>query len=136
MTAIAAISHRLPPRARVWAALLGTALGQAWRAVLAYRLRSVFVTVAVSLGIASLSVITATMEGANRRIDDMVRIFGPDAAFVRGGNMFSRAVGQRTRTISVGDVNELRRSLPGVYIAAPLSLRGSVSLVNGNRNYQ
>ena len=112
------------------------ALGQAWRAVLAYRLRSFFVMLAVSLGIASLSVIAATMEGANRRIDEMVSIFGPDAAFVQGGNMFSRAAGQRTRTITWEDVRTMRLALPGVYIAAPISFKGQVTLVNGNRNYQ
>lgn len=116
--------------------MLFTALDQAWKAVLAYRLRSVFVIAAVSLGIASLSVITATMEGANRKIDELVSIFGPDAAFVHGGNMFSRAVGQRTRTISQGDVNSMRLSLPGVYIVAPMSFKGTVTLVNGNRHYQ
>lgn len=110
---------------------------QAFKAVFSYRLRSLFVIVAVSLGIASLSVIVATMEGANRTIDEMVKVFGSDAAFVQGGNMFSRAVGQRTRTISWNDVTTMRRSLPGVYIVAPMSMRfGQPSLVYGNRNYQ
>lgn len=124
------------PQARLSRFLLTKALGQAWRATLAYRLRSVFVILAVSLGIASLSVIAATMEGAGRKIDELVSIFGPDAAFVQGGNMFSRAVGQRTRTISHNDVNAMRRSLPGVYVVAPMSFKSSVSMVNGNRNYQ
>ncbi len=122
-------------RARYYALLFWGALGQGWKAVFAYKLRSLFVIIAVSLGIASLSVIVATMEGANRKIDEMVSIFGPDAAFVQGGNMFSRAVGQRTRTISWRDVSVMRASLPGVYIVAPLSFKGGVTLVNGNRNY-
>lgn len=112
-------------------------LHQAFKAVLSYKLRSLFVIIAVSLGIASLSVIIATMEGANRTIDEMVKAFGSDAAFVQGGNMFSRAVGQRTRTISWNDVSTMRRSLPGVYVVAPMSFRGGrPSLVYGSRNYQ
>lgn len=119
-----------------WRLLIGS-LRQALKAVFSYRLRSLFVVVAVSLGIASLSVIVATMEGANRSIDEMVMAFGSDAAFVQGGNVFARAVGQRTRTISWSDVSAMRRSLPGVYIVAPLSMRfGRPSLVYGNRNYQ
>lgn len=120
---------------RYYASLFSGAFAQAWKAVFSYRLRSAFVIIAVSLGIASLSVIVATMEGANRKIDEIVSIFGPDAAFVQGGNMFSRAVGQRTRTISWDDVRTMRASLPGVYIAAPMSMKWSVNLVNGNRNY-
>ena len=117
--------------------LFTASVSQAFKAVFSYRLRSLFVIVAVSLGIASLSVIVATMEGANRSIDEMVKIFGSDAAFVQGGNVFSRAVGQRTRTISWNDVSAMRRSLPGVYIVAPMSFRGGrPTLVYGNRNYQ
>lgn len=119
-----------------WRLLTGS-IRQAFKAVFSYRLRSLFVVVAVSLGIASLSVIVATMEGANRTIDEMVKAFGSDAAFVQGGNVFARAVGQRTRTISWDDVNAMRRSLPGVYIVAPLSFRGgSPAVIYGNRNYQ
>lgn len=116
--------------------LLIGSINQAFKAVFSYRLRSLFVVAAVSLGIASLSVIVATMEGANRTIDEMVKAFGPDAAFVQGGNVFARAVGQRTRTISWDDVSAMRRSLPGVYIVAPMSMRfGNSTLIYGNRNY-
>lgn len=117
--------------------LLSGSVRQAFKAVFSYRLRSLFVVVAVSLGIASLSVIIATMEGADRTIDEMVKAFGSDAAFVQGGGVFSRAVGQRTRTISWNDVNTMRRSLPGIYIVAPLSFRGGrPTAIYGNRNYQ
>lgn len=117
--------------------LFAASVRQAFKAVFSYRLRSLFVVVAVSLGIASLSVIVATLEGANRSIDEMVKAFGSDAAFVHGGNVFSRATGQRTRTISWNDVNTMRRSLPGVYIVAPMSFRmGNPTAIYGNRNYQ
>lgn len=110
---------------------------QAFKAIFSYKQRSLFVVIAVSLGIASLSVIVATMEGANRTIDEMVKAFGSDAAFVQGGNMFSRAVGQRTNTISWDDVRVMRDSLPGVYIVAPLAFRGGQPVViYENRNYQ
>ncbi|MDR2892264.1 MAG: ABC transporter permease [Deltaproteobacteria bacterium] len=116
--------------------LLRGAAAQAWKAALAFRLRSFFVILAVSLGIASLTVIVASLEGANNKIDELVGIFGPDAAFVTGGSTISRAVGQRTRTITWNDVRTMRDSLPGVYIVAPMSFTGKATLVYANRNFE
>lgn len=123
-------------RRRRNARLLADSILQAWKAVKAFKLRTLFVVFAVSLGIAALTVIVAAMEGANRRIDELVSTFGPDAAFVSGGTMISRAVGQRTRTLSWNDVRTMRSSLPGVYIVAPMSFKGNVTLVYENKNYQ
>jgi putative ABC transport system permease protein len=105
-------------------------------AVLAFRLRSFFVILAVSLGIASLTIIVASLEGANRKIEELVSVFGPDAAFVSGGSVISRAVGQRTKTITWKDVNTMRDSLPGVYITAPMSFKGQSLVVYENHNFQ
>ena len=68
----------------------------AWTAVWAYKLRSFFVVAGVALGIASLTVIVASVEGAQRKAFEIVKFFGPDAVLVFGGNIQSRAVGQRT----------------------------------------
>ncbi|MDR2825932.1 MAG: ABC transporter permease [Deltaproteobacteria bacterium] len=117
-------------------ALLSNAFKQAWMAVLAFRLRSFFVILAVSLGIAALTVIVASLEGANRKIEELVSSFGPDAAFVSGGSVISRAVGQRSKTITWKDVNTMRDSLPGVYITAPISFKGESLVVYESRNFQ
>jgi putative ABC transport system permease protein len=116
--------------------LLSNAFQQAWMAVLAFRLRCFFGILAVSLGRAALAVIVASMEGANRKIDELVSNFGPDAAFVSGGSVISRAVGQRSKSITWRDVNTMRDSLPGVYITAPMSFKGQSQVVYENHNFQ
>ncbi|MDR2825349.1 MAG: ABC transporter permease, partial [Deltaproteobacteria bacterium] len=116
--------------------LLTNAFKQAWMAVLAFRLRSFFVILAVSLGIAALTIIIASLEGANRKIDELVSTFGSDAAFVQGGSVISRAVGQRGKSITWKDVNTMRDSLPGVYITAPMSYKGQSLVVYESHNFQ
>lgn len=123
-------------QANIFWRLFRSSAAQAFKAVKAFKLRSMFVILAVSLGITSLTVIVASLEGANNRIDEMVSMFGPDAAFVMGGNMYSRATGQRTKTLSWSDVRVMRDSLPGIYIAAPISQKGRVTIVYENKNFE
>ena len=84
----------------------------ALKAVLAYRLRSLFVILAVSLGIAALTIIISSIDGAQKKARDVVDWFGPDAAFVLGGDIKSKAVGQRVNTLTWADVKKIERSLP------------------------
>jgi putative ABC transport system permease protein len=99
----------------------------------AARVRSLFVIAGVALGIASLTVIVAAVDGAERKANEMVRVFGPDAALVLGGNIESRAVGQRTLTLSYEDAAALRRSLPGVYLVVPMRAKSNVQVRYGGR---
>ncbi|EPR35142.1 MacB-like periplasmic core domain containing protein [Alkalidesulfovibrio alkalitolerans DSM 16529] len=100
----------------------------------AFRLRSLFVIVATGLGIASLTIIVAAVDGAQRKAIEMTDSFGPDAAFVIGGDIFSRALGRRTMSLTWSDVRALRQSLPGAYLVVPLRAVGNISLRYGNRN--
>jgi len=108
--------------------MLGRLLAMAGRAVWAYKLRSIFVAVGVGFGIASLTLIVTSVEGANKMAHQMVDMFGPDAAFVIGGNIEKRAVGMRTLTLSWEDVHRLRQSLPGAYLVVPMRAKGSVDV--------
>lgn len=117
-------------------------LREAWRAaalglsaLLAYRLRSFFVIAAVSLGIASLTVIVAAVDGASRKADEIADMFGPDAVLVFGGNIVNRAVGARTLTLTWEDAARIRQSLPGAYIVLPMRSRGNVRLKHEANNY-
>ena len=103
-------------------------LGMALKAIWAYKLRSVFVAVGVGFGIASLTLIVTSVEGANKMAHEMVDMFGPDAAFVIGGNLEKRAVGMRTLTLSWEDVYRLRQSLPGAYLVVPMRAKGDVDI--------
>jgi putative ABC transport system permease protein len=116
---------------------------QAWRichmaatAIWAYKLRSFFVVAGVALGIASLTVIVASVDGAERRAFEIVKFFGPDAVLVFGGNIESRAVGQRTVTLSYADAERLRQSLPGAYLVVPMRAKRDVTVRYGNRKEQ
>lgn len=112
MTAVSAILDRLRLSARI--------LHMALTAVWAYRLRSCFVILGVGLGIASLTVIVAAIDGAERKAYEIVDTFGPDAIFVIGGDIRNRAVGQRFNTLTEADVEVLRQSLPGAYLVVPM----------------
>lgn len=101
----------------------------------AFRLRSCFVIAATGLGIASLTVIVAAVDGAQRKAVEITDSFGPDAAFILGGDVFTRAVGQRTNTITWEDVRRIRQSLPGAYLVVPMRAVTKVSLRYGNRNF-
>lgn len=124
------------------ASLTGLSPRVLWRAVrmavlalAAYRLRSVFVVAAVSLGIASLTVIVAAVDGASRKAEEITDMFGPDAVLVFGGSIIHRAVGDRTQTLSWDDALALRSSLPGAYLVIPMRAKATVRLKNGEANY-
>ncbi len=101
----------------------------------AFRLRSCFVIAATGLGIASLTIIVAAVDGAQKKAVEITDSFGPDAAFVLGGDVFSRAVGQRTSTLTWEDVRRIRQSLPGVYLVVPMRAVVKVSLRYGSSNF-
>lgn len=102
--------------------------GMARQALWAAKTRSLFVVAGVALGIASLTIIVAAVDGAERKANEMVALFGPDAALVLGGNIESRAVGQRTLTLSYEDAAALRRSLPGAYLVVPMRAKSNVQV--------
>lgn len=109
-------------------------LAMAAKALWAYKLRSFFVILAVGLGIAALTIIIASVDGARRKALEIVEWFGPDAVLVLGGNIETKAVGQRTLTISQKDAQSIADSLPGAYMVVPMRSRGAVTLRWGNRN--
>ena len=117
-------ASRLLETPRLFMRLLRMALEALW----AYKLRSAFVVCGVALGIASLTIIVAAVDGAERKALEIVKFFGPDAAFVLGGDIESRAVGQRTLTLSYADARAIRESLPGAYLVVPMRAKGGVTV--------
>jgi putative ABC transport system permease protein len=128
MTAVSLLLDTLRQLKRV----AGMALAALW----AYRLRSAFVVAAVALGIASLTVIVASIDGAERRARQIVEMFGPDTAFVLGGDIESRAVGQRTQTLTEEDARSIRAELPGAYLVVPMRMRGNLTVRFEERKYE
>ena len=115
--------------------LLPRVAGFALDAVLAYRLRSVFVILAVALGIAALTVIVTAIDGANRKALEIVDMFGHDAVFLLGGDIESRAVGKRTLTLTWDDARTIRQSIPGAYLAVPMRAKSNITARFGSRNF-
>ena len=111
-------------RLGLWLRLARMALVSLW----AFRLRSCFVIAATGLGIASLTIIVAAVDGAQQKAVEITDSFGPDAAFILGGDIFNRAVGQRTNTLTWEDVRRLRQSLPGAYLVVPMRAMSNVVL--------
>jgi putative ABC transport system permease protein len=108
--------------------LPGRLLRMAVAALWAYKLRSTFVICGVALGIASLTIIVAAVDGAQRNALEIVSFFGPDAAFVLGGDIRSRAVGQRNLTLSWDDAKAVRQSLPGAYLVVPMRAKSGLTV--------
>ncbi|MDY7002321.1 MAG: ABC transporter permease, partial [Thermodesulfobacteriota bacterium] len=115
---------------RILSRTLPIALGAIW----AYRLRSAFTACAVGLGIAALTVIVTAVDGAQRKAHEIVDMFGPEAAFVLGGDIRSRAVGKRTYTLTWEDARHIRESLPGAYLVVPLRAKRNVPIRAGAKN--
>lgn len=107
---------------------LARTFGFALEAVWAYKLRSIFVSLGIAMGIAALTVIVTSVDGAQRKAVEIVDMFGPDAAFVLGGDIRSRAVGKRTLTLSLRDAQRIRQSLPGAYLVVPMRAKFGVNV--------
>ena len=105
-------------------------------ALWAYKLRSVFVALAVALGIASLTIIIGAVEGANRKAEELIQGFGPDALMLIGGDIFNRPVGQRFLTLTWNDAQAIMDSVPGVYMVQPMGQRRDILIKYGNNNYE
>lgn len=113
---------------------LARTFGFAMEAVWAYKLRSVFVSLGIAMGIAALTVIVTSVDGAQRKAMEIVDMFGPDSVFILGGDIRSRAVGKRTLTLSLHDAQRLRQSLPGAYLVVPLRAKSSVTIRSGGKS--
>ena len=105
-------------------------------ALRAYRLRSAFVIAAIALGIASLTIIIASIDGAERKADEIMEMFGPDAAFVIGGATNTRAVGWRGLTLTYADVRRIRAELPGAYLTVPMRAKSNITLRYRDRSVE
>lgn len=118
------------------ARLSGRILRMAGTALWAYRLRSCFVILGVALGIASLTIIVAAVDGAERKAYEIVDTFGPDAVFIFGGDIRNQAVGQRTDTLTYADAEALRQSLPGAYLVVPMRAQHDLPVRYDHRKIQ
>ena len=105
-------------------------------AALAHKARSLFVIASVALGVATLTVIVASVDGAREKALELVSLFGPDALLLMGGDIGSKAVGQRFNTLTLNDAMRISRSLPGVKAVLPMRSIRFVRVKSGRRNHE
>lgn len=110
-------------------------LVQAQRAIRAYWTNSVFIVCAISLGIAALTVILASMEGASRKAEELAAKFGPTSINIIGGNLVEQAMASRPMTLTWNDVRRIGDCMPGAERVSPLLLKAAVQVQSGGRRH-
>ena len=108
---------------------------QAQRAIRAYWTNSVFIVCAISLGIAALTVILASMEGASRKAEELAAKFGPTSINIIGGNLVEQAMASRPMTLTWDDVHRIGELMPGAERVSPLLLKASVQVQSAARRH-
>ncbi len=98
-----------------------------WR----FRLRSMLVVFAVALAVTALTIIVATMEGAERKAEELAVKFGPTAVNVLGADYEGQSLGRSAMTLTWDDVRALEARLPNVERVSPYLYRVGV-IVQGN----
>lgn len=110
-------------------------LSQSFKAVRSFKLRTFFCLISISLGIASIVIIVASVEGAYKRALELVSRFGHDSLLIFGGSEEARAL-QRQRTITLDDVEAVRTTFSTAYLVVPMTSVNNVSVSFRDRKYQ
>jgi len=111
-------------------------LSQSMRAVGAFKLRTFFCLLSVSLGIASITIIVAATEGAYMKALEIVARFGPDSLLIFSGGEQARATGQRQKTITLDHVEAARAAFSSAYLVVPMSAVRNVTVSYRDKRHQ
>ena len=107
---------------------LQLAMSSLWR----FKLRSVLILSAVALAVTALTVIVATMEGAERKAEELALKFGPTAVNVLGRDHDAQTLGRSSLTLTWDDLRALEDRLPHVERVSPYLYRmGVIVQANG-----
>ena len=85
-----------------------------------YKLRTIFSLIGISLGIASLSIIVASVEGAFKKAYDVVESFGPDSILIFGGSQEKKGIRNRDKTLTIEDLENIKQNFPYIKIIMPI----------------
>lgn len=109
---------------------------QSIQATFAFKTRALFCIVSVALGIASVILIIAAMEGAYVKAFDIVEKFGPDSVLITGGDRQLRATGNVEKTITLDDLAAIKESFPEGYVVNPVVTIGACRATYKNKKFQ
>ncbi|NWF76896.1 MAG: ABC transporter permease [Nitrospirae bacterium] len=111
-------------------------VSQSIKAVRAYKLRTLFCLISVSLGIASITIIVAATEGAYQKAFEIVDRFGPDSLLVFGSGEEARATGQRQKTITLDDIEAIKQAFYSAYLVVPMTSMREITVSYKEKKYQ
>ena len=100
-----------------------------------YRGRVVFSFSGVTLGILSICIIITTIDGANKKAQEIFEALGPDSIMVFGGGERQRAARIRLSTLKVEDA-ELLTQVEGIYDLMKVYSARNVTMRYKDRNWQ
>jgi putative ABC transport system permease protein len=111
-------------------------LSQSIRAVKAFKMRTFFCLISVALGISSIALIVAATEGAYKKALELVARFGPDSILIFGGGEEARAAGQRSKTITLDDVEAVKQAFDSAYLVIPMTSVRDITVSYKKNKYQ
>lgn len=100
-----------------------------------YRGRVIFSFSGVMLGILSICIIITTIDGANRKAQEIFEALGPDSIMVFGQGERQRAARIRTSTLKVSDADLLAR-VDGIYDLMQVYSARNIMMRYKDRNWQ
>lgn len=100
-----------------------------------YRGRVIFSFSGVTLGILSICIIITTIDGANKKAQEIFEALGPDSIIVFGGGERQRAARMRLSTLKVSDADHLAR-VEGIYDMMKVYSARNVTMRYKDRNWQ
>lgn len=103
-------------------------------ALQAYTVRAIFVLLAVALGIASLTIIVAAIEGASKKAEEIVSAFGSDALLIFAGNL-KGGMSSTADTITQKDLEFINSNLSNISYIVPMRVKTRVSLKYKNNSF-
>jgi len=111
-------------------------LKQAFKAILSYPLRSFFCLLGIALGIVSITLIIASIEGANKKANQLFSDFGPDAILIFSGSEHTRTARIRMNTLTLDDMKAIKELVIGCYETIPMVPVRNMTVVYGNKKWR
>jgi putative ABC transport system permease protein len=111
----------------------------AFRALARNKLRSVLTMLGIIIGVSAVIAMVSIGQGAQASVQEQIANVGTNMLFVGAGSMNmggvrSGAGSTSTNTLTVEDIEAIKREVPSVAMASPV-VRASAQLVFGNQNW-
>lgn len=111
-------------------------LKQVFKAIISSPLQSFFCLSGISVGIVSITLIIASIDGANRRANQLMSDFGPDSILIFSGTERMRAARIRISTLTLEDMEEIKNKISGCYETIPMISRINTSVAYEDNKWQ